>query len=151
MFHERCKTTIISLLYSSHSALNLVKFIKIAFFVINLCKKDCNSMMHTWQQTIDRSWKQPRPILQDRDHKSQHQERKIPVSRPRPRSRGLHLRKFAKHTNNVYFGIQQRFFSVSTAGSEVIAASLNRRFSNFADFADLSAGSLDRTRDLNNK
>ena len=110
MFHERCKTTIISLLYSSHSALNLVKFIKIAFFVINLCKKDCNSMMHTWQQTIDQSWKQPRPILQDRDHKSQHQERKIPVSRPRPRSRGLHLRKFAKHTNNVYFGIQQRFF-----------------------------------------
>jgi len=40
-FHERCKSTITSLLHGSQSALNLVKFIKIAVFVIdlNLCKK----------------------------------------------------------------------------------------------------------------
>jgi len=37
-----CKTTITSLLYSSQSALNLVKFIKIAVFITNLCKKDYN-------------------------------------------------------------------------------------------------------------
>jgi len=36
---ERCKTIITSLLYISQLALNLVKFIKIAVSVINLCKE----------------------------------------------------------------------------------------------------------------
>jgi len=44
MFHERCIT---SLFYSSQSALKLVKFIKIAVFVINLYKKDHNFSTHT--------------------------------------------------------------------------------------------------------
>jgi len=56
----------------------LVKFIKISIFVINLHK------MHTFQQIIVRSRKQTRPILQDQDQKT-------PVSRPKLQSRGLYL------------------------------------------------------------
>jgi len=39
--------------------------------------------------------------------------------------------------------LSKDFLSVSAAGSEVIAASLDRQFHNSADFTDLSAASLD--------
>jgi len=40
----------------------------------------------------------------------------------------------------------KKFSAVSAGGSEVIAASPDGQFHDFADFADLSAGILDSTR-----
>jgi len=40
------------------------------------------------------------------------------------------------------------FSAVSAGGSKVVAASLDRQFHNSADFADLSAASLDSTKFL---
>jgi len=54
------KTTTATLLYSSKTALHLVKFIKTAFFVINLRKRS-NFTTHACWQIFDRSRKQPRP------------------------------------------------------------------------------------------
>ena len=54
-FHERCKITITSRLYSSQSALNLVKFIKTEVFFINLCKKDYDFAMHACKTAVSRT------------------------------------------------------------------------------------------------
>jgi len=56
----------------------------------------------------------------------------------------LHLCKFAKQATSI-FSTQQYFSIVSAGGSKVIAASLDRQFQDSADFADLSAASLDST------
>jgi len=71
------------------SLLHLLKFLKIAIFVINLYKKDYDAYMLT--NYFDQSRKHPRPILQDnkcaKTKTAKFQSRA--VSRPRPRSRGL--------------------------------------------------------------
>ena len=60
-----------------------MKFIEIAVFVINLCKKesfyDAHMLRNYWSVS-----KKPRPIFQDPDHKCQDKNRKIPVSRSSP-------------------------------------------------------------------
>jgi len=49
------------------------------------------------------------------------------------------------NANKQHLALSKDFSAVSAGGREVIAASPDRQFDYLADFADLSAGSLDNT------
>jgi len=71
----------------------LVRFTKIAIFVIDLCKKYCNFKKHMCEQIIDQSRKQARPIFKTKTKITSAKTTKF-QSWARLRSLGLHLSSF---------------------------------------------------------
>jgi len=53
------------------------------------------------------------------------------------------VRKTNVHKQSLFLALSKDLSAVSAGGSEVIAASLDRQFHDFADLADFSAASLD--------